>query len=292
MNELMKNELQVINEQEVLGKQFKMYGTAENPLFLAKEVAEWIDYSQSNGKYKVSQMVSKVDDDEKGGYIVDTPGGKQEMLFLTEDGLYEVLMQSRKPIAKEFKKEVKKILKQIRTTGGYIHVSEEDSELEIMSKAFMIAQKTIEKKQEIIAMKDRQIQVQEDLILEQAPKVEVYDNFLSKENIYSVNIISKSFGIKKMGRNNLYKWLRKNNYLFDGFQLYQKHIERGIGVQRTYEHKGKDDRIHVESSPYFTPKGVTELHKKLKKDGYVFQRPIEDILEELNSISFEFSIVD
>ena len=43
-----------------------------------------------------------------------------EMWFLTEDGLYEVLMQSRKPIAKAFKKEVKKILKEIRLTGGYI----------------------------------------------------------------------------------------------------------------------------------------------------------------------------
>ena len=40
--------------------------------------------------------------------------------FLTEDGLYEVLMQSRKPKAKEFKKEVKKILKSIRKTGRYV----------------------------------------------------------------------------------------------------------------------------------------------------------------------------
>ena len=43
-----------------------------------------------------------------------------EYWFLTEDGLYEVLMQSRKPKAKEFKKEVKKILKSIRKTGGYV----------------------------------------------------------------------------------------------------------------------------------------------------------------------------
>ena len=55
------NELQVINEQEILGKKFKMYGTIEEPLFLAKDVAEWIDYSVSN----VSKMLDKVDDDEK-----------------------------------------------------------------------------------------------------------------------------------------------------------------------------------------------------------------------------------
>ena len=42
------NELKVLNEQKVLGKQFRVYGTAEEPLFLAKDVAEWIEYSVSN----------------------------------------------------------------------------------------------------------------------------------------------------------------------------------------------------------------------------------------------------
>ena len=46
-------------------------------------------------------------------------GGVQEMWFLTEDGVYEVLMQSRKPMAKAFKKEVKKVLKEIRKHGMY-----------------------------------------------------------------------------------------------------------------------------------------------------------------------------
>ena len=112
--------LEIINEQEVLGKKFRVYGTFEDPLFMAKDVAEWIDYSKSNGKYKVSQMLSAVDDDEKGIYIVGTPGGAQEMWFLTEDGVYEVLMQSRKPIAKQFKKKVKEILKTLRKTGAYV----------------------------------------------------------------------------------------------------------------------------------------------------------------------------
>lgn len=89
-----------LEQREVLGKEFRIYGDKANPLFLAKDVAEWIDYSKSNGKYKVSQMISTVDGDEKSVYIIDTLGGNQEMWFLTEDGLYEVLMQSRKPIAK------------------------------------------------------------------------------------------------------------------------------------------------------------------------------------------------
>ena len=60
------NQIEIINKQEVLGKEFKVYGSFENPLFLAKDVAEWIDYSKdSKGNYNVSAMLSKVDDDEK-----------------------------------------------------------------------------------------------------------------------------------------------------------------------------------------------------------------------------------
>lgn len=109
------DELKVLNEQEVLGKQFRVYGTAEEPLFLAKDVAEWIEYDTSS----INKMITNVDDDEKVRKNVPTLGGIQESWFLTENGLYEVLMQSRKPISKQFKKEVKEILKTIRKHGIY-----------------------------------------------------------------------------------------------------------------------------------------------------------------------------
>ena len=106
------NVLQVIEQREILGKQLTMYGDFEEPLFLAKEVANWIDYSESN----VSKMLSNIDDDEKTTRTIITSGSnyQTQTWFLTEDGLYEVLMQSRKPIAKQFKKEVKTLLKNIR----------------------------------------------------------------------------------------------------------------------------------------------------------------------------------
>lgn len=88
-------ELKVFKQQEVLSKEFKIYGDIENPLFLAKDVAEWIDYSESN----VSKMLKKVDEEEKTVRTISTSGNyKTRVYFLTEDGLYEVLMQSRKPI--------------------------------------------------------------------------------------------------------------------------------------------------------------------------------------------------
>lgn len=69
-----------------------------------------------NGLYtqNPNEMVSRVDEDEKLKCLIGTSGQNREMWFLTEDGLYEVLMQSRKPIAKAFKKEVKQILKDLK----------------------------------------------------------------------------------------------------------------------------------------------------------------------------------
>jgi len=108
--------LQVLENRIILNKEFAIYGDTENPLFLAKDIADMIGHSNT------SKMVndSDLNDDEKVLTTSYTLGGTQKQLFLTENGLYEVLMQSRKPIAKEFKKEVKLILKSVRHNGAYI----------------------------------------------------------------------------------------------------------------------------------------------------------------------------
>ncbi|MDP7980480.1 Rha family transcriptional regulator [Bacillus sp. WLY-B-L8] len=111
--------------QEVLGNQFKIYGSKEEPLFLAKDVAVWIDYAfkdKEKGTRNVNMMLNTVDEDEKLVARLFTSGQNREMWFLTEDGLYEVLMQSRKPIAKQFKKQVKEILKDIRNMNNIVFI--------------------------------------------------------------------------------------------------------------------------------------------------------------------------
>ena len=92
----MNNKLQIINSQEVLGKDFKVYGTFENPLFLARDVADWIEYNPDD----INKFMNMVDDSEKLTRTILRSGQNREMWFLIEDGLYEVLMQSRKPIAR------------------------------------------------------------------------------------------------------------------------------------------------------------------------------------------------
>ena len=71
------NELKIIKEQELLGKKFKMYGTVDEPLFLAKDVAEWIEYPFKDSRKvnrDVSKMLKMVDDDEKTKYTLNLDG--------------------------------------------------------------------------------------------------------------------------------------------------------------------------------------------------------------------------
>ena len=109
-------------------------------------------------------MLKTVDEDEKVTSPIHYSGQVRNMYFLTEDGLYEILMQSRKPIARVFKKEVKVILKAIRRDGGYIATNEDDDDATIMAKALVVAQKTIERK-------GKQLESANKVIEEQKPMV-------------------------------------------------------------------------------------------------------------------------
>ncbi|HFU4222067.1 TPA: BRO family protein [Streptococcus suis] len=109
-----KQTTEVITTQQFGDRSFEIYGNKDNPLFIAVEVAEMIEVQNT------TDLLKRIDEDEKLTYVISRAGQKREVNMLTEFGLYEVLFQSRKPKAKEFKKVVKNILKEIRTQGYYM----------------------------------------------------------------------------------------------------------------------------------------------------------------------------
>ena len=109
----MDKKIDILRTINVQDHELDIYGTMNEPLFLAIDVAKMIDYS--NGK--VDQMLRNVDAREKLTDTIYRSGQRREMWFLTEYGLYEVLMQSRKPIARRFKSAVKDILHDLRMKG-------------------------------------------------------------------------------------------------------------------------------------------------------------------------------
>jgi len=207
------HELKVINEQEVLGKQFRIYGTIEQPLFLAKDVAEWIEHSD------VSMMLKNIDADEKVSLTnPNNACGGQNAWFLTEDGLYEVLMQSRKPIAKAFKKEVKEILKTIRKHGVYA-VEQVLNDPDMLISALTALKEERAKVQALQADCERMKPAQLFADAVSASDTSILVRDLAK--------LIRQNGVD-MGEKRLYKWLRHNYICKSDTSPTQKAMEMGL----------------------------------------------------------------
>jgi len=197
------NELKVIDERVVFEKNFRVYGDFENPLFLAKDVAEWIEHSN------VTKMLNGIDKTEK--IVIKIPSNNllvglqsnTEYTFLTEEGLYEVLMQSRKPIAKEFKKKVKEILKDVRKYGMY-------ATDELLDNPDLIIKMATRLKEE--KAKNKEL---EDKMKENKPKVLFADAVATSQSSILVGDLAKILkqnGIET-GQKRLFSKLRDEGYL-------------------------------------------------------------------------------
>lgn len=237
-----ENKIKVLKSTELCGQQFKVYGTASEPLFEAKEVALMIGHSD------VSMMMRQVDGDEKLIQTMLVSGQNRRIWMLTENGLYEVLMQSRKPIAKEFKKGIKAILKEIRMKGGYMVAKADETPEQIMARALMVAKDTIERQQSRIVeaeSKNRALQnensslakmneAKDDTIKQMQPQV-TFAKAVETSNrsilVGELARIIKQNGVE-IGQNRLFVWMRKNGYLLTKGELYnqpsQKAMDKGL----------------------------------------------------------------
>ena len=87
-------EMKIIDERELFNRNFKIYGTVDEPLFLAKNIAEMIEYDLTS----VNKMLKLVDEEEKLNGNIFLAGQIRNVSMVTEDGLYEILMKSDKPM--------------------------------------------------------------------------------------------------------------------------------------------------------------------------------------------------
>ncbi len=250
----MLNNQIVLKQAELCGRQFAVYGTPENPLFKAQDVASIIGHSN------ISVMLSLVDNDEKGVKQLLTPGGNQQVWMLTEDGLYEILMQSRKPIAKQFKKEVKKILHDVRTTGGYIAAKQDESPEVIMARALQIANETIERNKQQLQIAQGTIDRQAEQLRISAPKVAYVDEVLQSQNTYNVNLIAKELGMSAETLNRKLKEMGVQYKQGGVWVLAHKYQNRGYTKTRTSSYTRSDGSVGTSMLTVFTEKGRAFIH--------------------------------
>ena len=241
-------ELQVITEQTLFGKEFRVYGTVEEPLFLAKNVAELIDYDQN----KVGQMLITVDKEEKENLPIFYSGQIRNMWFLKEEGLYEVLMQSRKPIAKTFKKEVKQILKTIRKNGMY-------ATDELLDNPDLLIQVATKLKEE----RERNKELQAKIVIDK-PKVDFFDEIISSEDTIDMRTVAGLLNIKGLGRNKLFELLRAKKILDSRNVPYKKFQDAGYFKIIENKNSDKFGKERVTTKTVVFQKGLDYLRKILR----------------------------
>ena len=267
MNELSK----VISfNNENAGWNVRVVMVNGEPWFVAKDVCNALDIRDVsravNGNS--SRGDNGLDEDEKGTYIVRTPGGNQSLLCINEPGLYKLIMKSRKPEAKPFQRWVThEVLPSIRKTGSYVST-------QTQSPTYRIPANYIEAMEYAIALAkaNNQLQAQVD---EMVPKATTFDLLMAAKNDVTVNEFVKAFG-HGWGRNKLFAWMRSKHLLMANNLPYQKHVDAGYFTVRIVPKQHGEKGVFEHSQCMITPKGMDWLSKML------LAQPRERILTLIN----------
>lgn len=258
----MENELQIFKNEE-LEMEVRTLVINGEPYFVGKDVTNILGYQ--NGSRDINRHV---DDEDKLTERTVLSGQNREVIVINESGLYSLILSSKLPSAKKFKRWVtSEVLPQIRKTGGYIPVDEGMTDSEIMARALLIAQGTINKKDELIKQHEKTIE-------QQKPLVDFANTIASTSKSIDMSSFAKLIkdeGIK-MGRNKLFEWLRNNGYLMKNKnnEPYQRYIDSKIFevVEYTITINGKSE---PKIKTLVTGKGQIYLIKKLKEQNKIKQ---------------------
>lgn len=160
------------------------------------------------------------------------------------------------------------VLPQIRKTGGYIPVEQEDDDLTTMAKALNIMKNTLEKKDELIAMKNQKIHEKDQTIKEQEPLVSFANTVSATSTMVDMKTMAKLLNQENetlnFGRNQLFAWLRRQNYLMKDNTPYQRYVKQGIFKVSEEEVETMNGKKMC-AKTYVTGKGQLYLDKKIKE---------------------------
>lgn len=155
------------------------------PWFVASDVCKALGIANSR------DAVARLDEDEKGVALTDTLGGVQNLTTVNEPGLYALVLSSRKPEAKAFKRWIThEVIPSIRKNGGYIAGQEAMTPEELMAKALMVAQKTI-------ADRDARISALQVEVAVAQPKAAYFDELVDRNLLTGIRETAKELGIKQ-----------------------------------------------------------------------------------------------
>lgn len=219
-------------------------GTSEEPLFCLMDVCRVLELRQGDVRQRLSDGVVSTQP------IIDNLGREQQANFVNEDGLYDVILDSRKPEAKAFRKWVtREVLPSIRKTGNY----------SIMNKV----PHTFAEALRLAAEQQEKIETQQKLIDVQKPKAEFYDDVVESKDAMSMDRVAKTLNMG-IGRNKLFELLRSKKILMSNNTPYQRYVDSGWFrcIETKFTKPNGDICINVKT--VVLQKGVDAIRKLIK----------------------------
>lgn len=244
------NELQIFESREF--GQIRTVTKDNEPMFCLMDICKALAIKNA------TDVVKRLEDDEVTRFNLGSRNG--ETNFVTESGLYAVILRSDKPNAKKFRKWVtSEVLPSIRKSGGYIAGQEQMSDAELMAKALLVAQKQIEER-------NKQIEVMK-------PKAIFADAVATSKTSILVGDLAKLICQNgyQIGQKRLFEWLRQNGYLIKSGNSYnmpmQRYVEQGLFEVKESNVQNPDGSVRITRTTKVTGKGqVYFVNKFLGKE--------------------------
>ena len=224
------------------------------PWWVLKDVCDALDIGNSR------MVADRLDEDEKGVSSTDTPGGTQDLTVISESGLYSVILQSRKPEAKKFKRWVThEVLPCIRRHGGYLTP-------EKVQEAIMNPDTLIQLATQIKEYRET-IQKQTQVIGELKPKADYTDRILKSKGTVTMQQIAKDYGMSATRLNRILRELGVQYKQSGQWLLYSKYHAKGYTHSDTINIIKSDGTPDIRMHTKWTQKGRLFLYNLLKGEG-------------------------
>ena len=220
------------------------------PWFVGKDVAEALGYTRA-----ADAIRAHVDEEDKGVGEMQTPGGRQKITFINESGLYALILSSKLPTAKEFKRWItSEVLPSIRRNGGYIMGQDAMTDDELLAKALVVSQNILRQRDaRINALEVENAALAVDNAIMQ-PKADYFDEMVERNTLTNFRETANQLGIRQKDlitfllekkylyrdkRGKLMPYANKNNGLFEVKECYNEKT-KWSGTQTLVTPKGRE----------------------------------------------------
>ena len=235
------------------------------PYFVGKDIADILGYS--NTRKAIQDHVDE-EDKKNGVTIRDSIGRNQDAIVINESGLYSLIMSSKLPNAKKFKRWVtSEVLPSIRKTGGYIAGEENMNEDELILKAMNVLNTKVEnlrkENNNLLAENNKKDQ----LIGELKPKADYTDRILQCDDLTKANVIACDYGFSTIEFNKILNKFGIQYKQGKDWLLYKKYRGKGYTQTKTFEFTHSNGTQGSRTSMMWTQKGRLFLYEFLKAKG-------------------------